>query len=98
MSNEAENPRAVAGNNSGVTVDDKQLKSFVERIERLTEEKKSIATDIRDVYGEAVSAGFDRKALARCVAERAKRAKDAQKHKAENDVFDVYACRLGIFA
>lgn len=40
-----------------------QLKAFVERIERLEEEKKSISDDIRDVYAEAKANGFDVKAL-----------------------------------
>jgi hypothetical protein len=40
-----------------------QLKAFVERIERLEEEKKTIADDIRDVYAEAKGNGFDVKAL-----------------------------------
>ena len=39
------------------------LKAFVERIERLEEEKKALADDIRDVYGEAKSSGVDVKAL-----------------------------------
>src|SRR5262249_60798950 len=39
------------------------LKAFVERVERLEEEKKAIADDIRDVYGEAKANGFDTKAL-----------------------------------
>lgn len=42
-----------------------QLKAFVERIERLEEEKKTISDDIRDVYAESKSNGFDVKAL-RC--------------------------------
>ena len=40
-----------------------QLKALVERIERLEEEKKAIADDIRDVYAEAKATGFDAKAL-----------------------------------
>lgn len=40
-----------------------QLKSFVERVERLSEEKKSIADDIRDVYAEAKATGYDPKAI-----------------------------------
>ena len=40
-----------------------QLKAFVERVERLEEEKKTIADDIRDVYAEAKGNGFDVKAL-----------------------------------
>ena len=42
---------------SGVAAD--QLRAFVERIERLEEEKQSIADDIKDVYGEAKGTGFD---------------------------------------
>lgn len=40
-----------------------QLKSIVERIERLEEEKKAISDDIKDVYAEAAGSGFDKKAL-----------------------------------
>jgi uncharacterized protein (UPF0335 family) len=40
-----------------------QLKAFVERIERLEEEKKTISDDIRDVYAESKANGFDVKAL-----------------------------------
>ncbi len=40
-----------------------QLRAFIERIERLEEEKKTIADDIKDVYGEAKSMGFDAKIL-----------------------------------
>src|SRR6188472_1060195 len=40
-----------------------QLKAFVERIERLEEEKKATSDDIRDVYAEAKGTGFDTKAL-----------------------------------
>ena len=40
-----------------------QLKAFIERVERLEEEKKTIADDIRDVYAEAKGTGFDVKAL-----------------------------------
>jgi len=40
-----------------------QLKAFVERVERLEEEKKTIADDIRDVYAEAKVNGYDVKAL-----------------------------------
>ncbi len=45
-----------------------QLRAFVERIERLEEEKKTIADDIKDVYGEAKAMGFDTKILKKVVA------------------------------
>lgn len=44
-----------------------QLRLFIERIERLEEEKKGIADDIRDVYAEAKSNGFDTKTMRRVV-------------------------------
>ena len=44
-------------------VDTKQLESFVQRIERLTEEKKTITEDIKEVYSEAKSMGFDKKIM-----------------------------------
>jgi uncharacterized protein (UPF0335 family) len=49
-----------------------QLKAFVERIERLEEEKKTIAEDIRDVYAEAKGNGYDTKALRKIVSLRKK--------------------------
>lgn len=47
-----------------------QLKSIIERIERLEEEKKAIASDIKDVYAEAKGNGFDVKTLRKVVALR----------------------------
>lgn len=47
------------------------LKSFIERIERLTEEKKAVAVDIKEVYASAKSAGFDSKVLRQIVRLRA---------------------------
>ena len=40
-----------------------RLKSFIERIERLEEEKKAIADDVKDVYGEAKARGYDTKTM-----------------------------------
>ncbi|MDI1263904.1 MAG: DUF2312 domain-containing protein [bacterium] len=64
----ADNPRAVAGDNSGTEqattkFAKNQLKSIIERVERLEEEKKGIADDIRDIYAEAKGNGFDVKAI-----------------------------------
>ena len=44
-------------------IDASRLRSLVERIERLEEEKKELQSDIRDIFAEAKSAGFDVKAL-----------------------------------
>lgn len=48
---------------------DDQLKSLVERIQRLTEERKTIASDIAEVYAEAKAAGFDKSAIKWVVSE-----------------------------
>ena len=49
--------------NTNVSKDANQLNTFVDRIERLEEEKKELAADIREVYSEAKGAGFDVKVL-----------------------------------
>jgi uncharacterized protein (UPF0335 family) len=70
-----------------------QLKSFVERIERLEEEKKTIADDIKDVYAEAKGNGFDTKVLRKVIQLR----RQDQNERAEEDaVLDLYMQALGM--
>lgn len=69
------------------------LKAFIERVERLEEEKKSFADDIRDVYAEAKANGFDVKAL-RSVIKIRKQDVDARKEQAA--ILDTYCMALGI--
>lgn len=70
-----------------------QLKSFVERIERLEEEKKAIADDIRDVYAESKSNGFDVKALRAVIRLRKQEPAERQEHQA---ILDTYLNALGM--
>lgn len=70
-----------------------QLKSFAERIERLEEEKKCLADDIKDVYAEAKSNGFDVKAL-RAVIRLRKVDKDKQDE--FEAILDTYKQALGM--
>lgn len=72
-----------------------QLRAFIERIERLEEEKKTIADDIKDVYGEAKAMGFDTVIMKRVVALRKK---DEQKRMEEEAVLDTYLHALGMIA
>jgi uncharacterized protein (UPF0335 family) len=65
-----------------------QLKAFVERIERLEGEKKELSDDIRDVYGEAKSGGFDVKALRAIVKMRRE---DAEKRREHEAIVETYA-------
>lgn len=70
-----------------------QLRSFVERIERLEEEKKTIADDIKDVYGEAKSMGYDAKVLRKVVAIRRLDQNDRLEQEA---ILDTYLHALGM--
>lgn len=70
-----------------------QLRAFIERIERLEEEKKTIADDIKDVYGEAKGTGFDTKILKKVIALRKK---DAQERMEEEAILDTYLQALGM--
>jgi uncharacterized protein (UPF0335 family) len=70
-----------------------RLKSFVERIERLEEERAAIASDIRDIYSEAKGVGYDVKTMRKIVSLRKMDAAD----RAEQDaMLDVYKHALGL--
>ena len=69
------------------------LRSFVERIERLEEEKKNLADDIKEVYAEAKGNGFDVKILRKIIAMRKMEDHDRQEQEA---LIDLYAHALGM--
>jgi uncharacterized protein (UPF0335 family) len=70
-----------------------QLLSIIERIERLEEEKKGIADDIKEVYAEAKGNGFDTKVLRKVVSIR----KQDQAEREEQDaILDLYLTALGM--
>jgi uncharacterized protein (UPF0335 family) len=70
-----------------------QLKSIIERIERLEEEKKTISDDIRDVYGEAKGNGYDVKALRTIVRMRKQ---DANERAEQETILETYLQALGM--
>jgi uncharacterized protein (UPF0335 family) len=70
-----------------------QLKAFVERIERLEEEKKTIADDIKDVYAEAKGNGFDIKALRTIIRLRKQ---DTDERKEQETILETYMLALGM--
>ena len=70
-----------------------QLKAFVERIERLEEEKKALADDIRDVYAEAKGDGFDIKALRTIVRLRKQ---DVEERREQEAILETYMHALGM--
>ena len=77
------------------TVAREQLRSVVERIERLEEEKKGIADDIREVYGEAKANGYDTKVLRQVISLRKQGLSERQEQDA---VRDLYLHALGMIA
>lgn len=70
-----------------------QLKSIIERIERLEEEKKALSADVRDKYLEAKGLGFDVKVLRQVVRLRKKSQVERQE---EQTVLEVYLHALGM--
>lgn len=69
-----------------------QLKSIVERIERLEEEKKTISDDIKEVYAEAKGNGYDVKVLRKVIAIRKR---DANERREEEAILDLYLQAVG---
>ena len=106
---QSENPRVRIGDNSGADEDDdpmfdtspakmeaaaeKALRQFIERIERLEEERKGIADDIRDVYSEAKANGYDPKIMRMVVRLRKMETHTRQEQDA---ILDTYRAALGL--
>jgi uncharacterized protein (UPF0335 family) len=69
------------------------LRAFIERIERLEEEKKALTGDIRDVYGEAKANGFDVRIMRKLVSIRKQ---DRDSRIEEETILDLYLAALGM--
>jgi uncharacterized protein (UPF0335 family) len=74
-------------------VSGERLKQYIERVERLEEEKAGLADDIRDVYAEAKSAGFDSKIM-RMIVRLRKMA--SEKRREEEELLDIYKSAIGL--
>ena len=70
-----------------------QLRAFIERIERMEEEKAALAADIREIYSEAKGVGFDAKVLRQVVRLRKQ---DANERLEQEALLDVYLQALGM--
>lgn len=75
---------------SGVAAE--ELKQFIERAERLHEEREGIAGDLRDVFAEMRGRGFDVKVVKRIMARRRRDHSEVQE---EDAIFDLYCQALG---
>lgn len=89
------------GHNSGTSdvadsgVAAEELKQFIERIERLEEEKSAIAGDIKEVYGELKGRGFDAKAVRKLVQIRKQ---DAEERAEQEAILELYMQAMGMGA
>lgn len=84
---------ATDGSNAHPGFASAQLRSFVERIERLEEEKATLATDIKEVYSEAKGSGFDTGVMREVIRMRKMDAIERQERQA---VLDLYLSALGM--
>jgi uncharacterized protein (UPF0335 family) len=75
----------------GIAVD--RLRSIIERIERLEEERKALASDIKDIYAEAKSAGFEVKVVRQIIAIRKKEPAEVEE---QETLLDLYRRALGM--
>jgi uncharacterized protein (UPF0335 family) len=74
-------------------VSEDRLRSLVERIERMEEERKAISSDIKDIYAEAKSAGFDVKVLRQLIRIRKLEAAEVEE---QETMLDMYRRALGM--
>lgn len=70
-----------------------KLKNFIERIERLTEEKEGLANDIREVFSEAKGFGFDTKAMRQILKIRAQ---NTDQRRQQEELVELYKSALGV--
>lgn len=82
------------GDNSGVS--GQRIKAFIERVEKLEDDRSLLAQEIKDVYGEAKATGFDPKILKKIVSLRKQ---SADKRREEQELLELYcsAAQLELF-
>lgn len=88
----------VAGNEEGVVqeiggVTGQRLKSFIERVERLEDEKAALAEDIKDVLAEAKGFGFDTKTIRKIIRLRKM---EIEKRREEDELLELYKAAIGM--
>ncbi len=100
MADVADAPQSQTPDNPAAESDDatetptgQRLRSFIERVERLEEEKKGLADDIKEVYAEAKAQGFDVKTMRKIVSLRKK---DPDDRAEEDALLDTYMAELGM--
>lgn len=71
-----------------------RLRSFIERVERLEEEKAALMEDLKEVYGEAKGVGFDVKTMRKIVSLRKM---DSEKRRESDELLDLYKSAIGMY-
>ena len=71
----------------------KRLKSFIERVERLEQEKSELADDIKHIYAEAKGVGFDTKTIRKIIRLRKM---DSEKRREEDELLELYKAAIGL--
>ena len=90
---EADNPKSRAEGMEGRNATGERLRSLVERIERLDEERKALGSDIKDVFSEAKWAGFDIKVLRQLIRLRKQEPAEVEE---QETLLDVYRRAIGM--
>jgi uncharacterized protein (UPF0335 family) len=90
MNDAAPTPSVRAPDTGGVAAE--RLRSFVQRIERLEEDKAGLAEDLREVYAEAKGEGFDTKVLRKLISLRRR---DPRQRAEEDELLELYLSALG---
>ena len=78
-------------NNGGISAD--RLKSFIQRIEKLNEDKAAVGEDLKEVYAECKGTGFDVKIVRQIIKLRAM---DVEKRREADEILELYKAALGI--
>jgi uncharacterized protein (UPF0335 family) len=84
-------PKATKSETGGIAAD--RLRSIIERIERLEEERKALGSDIKDIYAEAKSAGFDVKIVRQLIRIRKQEPAEVEE---QETLLDIYRRALGM--
>lgn len=88
MNPEVQTPPEDTGGISG-----QRLKAFIERIERLEEEKSGLSEDIKDIYAESKAVGFDAKIIKQVIRLRKM---DREKRNEEEELLELYKSAIGL--
>lgn len=87
----ADSPTDDAASTGGIAAD--RLRSIIERVERLEEERKALSSDIKDIFAEAKSAGFDVKVIRQIIRIRKQEPADVEE---QETLLDIYRRALGM--